>query len=93
MGNRRRPTSKCNLGASWTKINASQRKPMKAKRLGFIFIYFSESGLFNGLRPIQTEKSFSIPTRPSVVRKSTFACRCFGPSPGERGMSADQNEQ
>jgi hypothetical protein len=30
---------------------------MKAKLLSFIFIYFSESGLFNGLRPIQIKKS------------------------------------
>jgi hypothetical protein len=31
---------------------------MKAKRLSFAFIYFSESGLFKGLPTIQTEKSF-----------------------------------
>jgi hypothetical protein len=30
---------------------------MKAKSLSFAFIYFSESGLFNGLRRIQVKKS------------------------------------
>jgi hypothetical protein len=29
---------------------------MKAKLLSFLFIYFSESGLFNELRPIQIKK-------------------------------------
>jgi hypothetical protein len=29
---------------------------MKAKVLSFPFIYFSESGLFNGLQPIQIKK-------------------------------------
>ena len=29
---------------------------MKAKLLAFIFIYFSESGFFNGLRPIVCPK-------------------------------------
>jgi hypothetical protein len=36
---------------------ASKRKQMKAKFLSFIFIYFFESGLFKGLRPIQAKKS------------------------------------
>jgi hypothetical protein len=35
------------------KANASKRKEMKAKGLSF---YFSESGLFNGLRAIQIKK-------------------------------------
>jgi len=32
---------------------------MKAKVLSFVFISFSESGLFNGLHPIQIQKIFS----------------------------------
>jgi hypothetical protein len=32
---------------------------MKAKVLSFVFITFSESGLFNGLRPIQIQKIVS----------------------------------
>ena len=32
-------------------------KEMKAKLLSFPFIFFSESGLFKGLRPIQIKKS------------------------------------
>jgi hypothetical protein len=31
-------------------------KEIKGKRLSFPFIYFSESGLFNGLQPIQIKK-------------------------------------
>jgi hypothetical protein len=33
---------------------------MKAKLLSFAFFYFCESGLFNGLRPIQIKKSFPV---------------------------------
>ena len=33
---------------------------MKAKVLSFVFITFSESGLFNGLQPIQIQKLFSL---------------------------------
>jgi hypothetical protein len=33
---------------------------MKAKSLSFVFIYFSESGLFKGLHAIQIEKSFAM---------------------------------
>jgi hypothetical protein len=33
---------------------------MKGKALSFPFIYFLESRLFNGLRPIQIKKSFSV---------------------------------
>jgi hypothetical protein len=36
---------------------------MKANFLSFIFIYFSESGLFNELWTIQIRKFFSISTR------------------------------
>jgi hypothetical protein len=34
---------------------------MKAKSLSFAFIYFSESGLFKGLRAIQIKKSGHVP--------------------------------
>jgi hypothetical protein len=34
----------------------NKSKQMKAKLLGFAFIYFSESGLFNGLRRIQIKE-------------------------------------
>jgi hypothetical protein len=34
-------------------IAASSRKPMPIKLLAVAFAYFSESGLFSGLRPIQ----------------------------------------
>jgi hypothetical protein len=40
---------------------------MKAKMLSFPFICFSESGLFNELRPIQIKKSFSF-LRPRTSR-------------------------
>jgi hypothetical protein len=33
---------------------------MKAKLLSFAFFYFSESGLFNGLRTIQIKKSLPV---------------------------------
>jgi len=33
---------------------------MKEKSLSFPFIYFFETGLFNGLRPIQIKKLFSV---------------------------------
>ena len=42
--------------------NANRRKPMQikaAKVLAFAISYFSESGLFNGLRPIQIRKFFA----------------------------------
>jgi hypothetical protein len=43
---------------------------MKAKQLSFVFISFSESGLFNGLQPIQIKKSFRISTRvPGCMRE------------------------
>jgi hypothetical protein len=47
------------------KINPSKRKKTIAKLLSFTYVYFSESGLFNGLRPIQIKNSrrFLRPTR------------------------------
>jgi hypothetical protein len=38
------------------KIDSRKRKETKAKLLSFAFISFSESGLFNELRPIQAKK-------------------------------------
>jgi hypothetical protein len=40
---------------------------MKAKSLSFAFIYFSESGLFNGLRAIQIRKLSASASRPGHV--------------------------
>ncbi|HEY1452583.1 MAG TPA: hypothetical protein VGF57_03890, partial [Roseiarcus sp.] len=46
-------------------IDANKCKQTKAKLLSFAFAYFSESVLFNGLRPIQTRKNPPIrPRRP-----------------------------
>jgi hypothetical protein len=45
---------------------------MKGKALSFVFIYFSESSLFNALQAIQMEKSFSAPTRVSGCGVETF---------------------
>jgi hypothetical protein len=48
---------------------------MKAKWLSFVFIYFSESGLFNGLRAKKLKKFRSRLTRVSgCVRKTPQAC-------------------
>jgi hypothetical protein len=51
---------------------------MKAKLLSFVFISFSESGLFNELRPIQIKKSLSSP----------FASRVVGAGAGRWVMGA-----
>jgi hypothetical protein len=47
---------------------ANKGKSMKAKLLSFAFIYFSESGLFNGLRSIQIKKTAAFSTPAVVVR-------------------------
>src|ERR1700677_3505354 len=47
---------------------------MKAKLLSFPFICFSESGLFNGLRPIQIKKILSLVTLWLKYHKSRFLC-------------------
>jgi hypothetical protein len=39
-------------------VNENKRKQMKAKLLSFAYVYFFESGLFNGLQLIQIKKSF-----------------------------------
>jgi hypothetical protein len=50
-------------------FRVSKRKWIQAKSLSFAFIYFSESGLFKGLQPIQMKKSAVVPTRlPGCVR-------------------------
>jgi hypothetical protein len=46
-----------NPEANCAKIGARKRKEMKAKVLSFVFMSFSESGLFNGLQPIQIKNS------------------------------------
>jgi hypothetical protein len=38
---------------------------MKGELLSFPFIYFSESGLFNGLQPIQIKKFSSVSNSPA----------------------------
>jgi hypothetical protein len=38
------------------KINANKRKQNSLHLLSFTSVYFSESGLFKGLRPIQIKK-------------------------------------
>jgi hypothetical protein len=40
-----------NRSGNARQAKASQQKKMKAKSLSFSFLYFSESGLFKGLRP------------------------------------------
>jgi hypothetical protein len=45
---------------------------MKAKSLSFAFIYFLESGLFNGLWPIQIKKSFPPFGSVRVVQKRSI---------------------
>jgi hypothetical protein len=71
--------------AELSQIKENKRKEMKANFLSFPFICFSESGLFNGLQPIQIKKLFLISNLiahifavycshvvASVVRAATF---------------------
>jgi hypothetical protein len=48
---------------------------MKTRRLSFVFIRFSESGLFNGLRPIQMEKIWCYLTVCAIRLNSTSTPR------------------
>jgi hypothetical protein len=59
---------------------------MKAKLLSFTFIYFSESGLFKGLQPIQIKKSFPLSHRGSNITTSHS-------SPGVRYWAGAQRGQ
>jgi hypothetical protein len=43
--------------------------------LSFVFIYFSESGLFNGLQPIQIEKKSSAVKNPPWLQTATQRLR------------------
>jgi hypothetical protein len=44
---------------------------MKGKVLSFPFIYFSESGLFNGLRPIQIKKLSPVSASPQMTESDS----------------------
>jgi hypothetical protein len=59
---------------------ANKCKSMKPKLLSFAFIYFSESGLFNGLRPIQIKKTAAFLAPAGVVCEGLDALHC-APSP------------
>jgi hypothetical protein len=52
---------------------------MKAKQLSFPFIYFSESCLFNALRPIQIKNLFPVAHCAKKVTTCSFSRR---PKPG-----------
>ena len=56
---------------------------MKGKKLSFPFVYFPESGLFNGLRPIKIKKS---PARFRSVRFPCAAPRATSLSVGHSGF-------
>jgi hypothetical protein len=69
-------------------INENKRKQNCFLLLSFTYVYFFESGLFNGLRPIQTNKSFPVsapaqhvPERTSVSfsRGQTLTTTGFDP--------------
>jgi hypothetical protein len=54
---------RCNLKASCAKEKARKSKQMKEKLLSFAFIFFSESGLFKGLRAEKILKAGAVSTR------------------------------
>jgi hypothetical protein len=62
---------------------------MKAESLLFVFIYFSESGLFNGLQPIQIKKSFPAS---GAVRNVSNACLVLTLRPGSDSRPLGSNE-
>jgi hypothetical protein len=70
--------------AELSQIKENKRKEMKANFLSFPFICFSESGLFNGLQPIQIKKTF-----PYLKLNRTYfcglllSCRCVGGPGGD----------
>jgi hypothetical protein len=51
---------------------------MKTKSLSFVFMGFSETGLFNGLRPIKIKNLFPCPTVPEMSQP------ILSPSPSYR---------
>jgi hypothetical protein len=53
------------------KPGASWRKPAKIKLLAFAFSYFSELGLFRGLRRIQTKNFPSLFFAPSIASRAS----------------------
>jgi hypothetical protein len=57
---------------------------MKAKLLSFAFFYFSESGLFNGLRTIQIKKSLPVS---HCVQNATIAFLSCLPAAGKSAGS------
>jgi hypothetical protein len=48
--------------------------------LAFASVYFLESGLFNGLRPIQIKKSY--PFRLPSISQARSLCHPIGATPG-----------
>jgi hypothetical protein len=78
------------------KEKGRNRKKMKAKLLSFAFIYFSESGLFNELRPIQIKnlRRFLASTRNApnaCLVPSSDVAQGLGRHPGNRERySTDQ---
>jgi hypothetical protein len=60
---------------------------MKAKRLSFAFLYFSDSALFNGLQRIQTEKSGPVSIHAPGVSNRTVSPFSRPHPPGPRVQS------
>jgi len=57
--------------------------------LSFVFIYFSESGLFKGLQPIQIKKSSpSHSVRKNVSSRCPFAKLRAGANPATKNLVA-----
>jgi hypothetical protein len=51
--------------------------------LSFTYVYFFESGLFNGLRPIQIKKSFPVRlSQPRAVLPLSLRRKAHGKAPG-----------
>jgi hypothetical protein len=68
---------------------------MKANFLSFVFIYFSESGLFNGLWPIQIKKFLSasarVPGCAPAVSNGIFSHLALPSRMAEAGLSTKRN--
>jgi hypothetical protein len=61
---------------------------MKAKRLSFSFIYFSESGLFKGLRAKKIKNSPRSQLASEVLRKSVREAPAGSRRPAKFGLGA-----